>query len=809
LAVCHGGFVPQCAAELDVDVRVENRTGAEKRDWPVFLKVYTLFGNNLDLAAVNPKGFHVFDAAGGEVPHMLRSMPPAWSIGNADVIVIIPRLADGAAAAFRVTNTQTDGRPQQLDLLANPNNLLPNPGFEANAAGVPEGYKQISDKGGTISYETAVKHSGKQSLLLTFAPGTALTLQSLAPVAFQKEGRYHFSLWARTENMAYNGYGFNGSASVRFNPPALRGDPTITLRGTRDWYCYSFSTGGADSDGISDAAARAQTATVRKGEKTEPAEIWQKSGGKAHFLFGAFQEKQPFLLSGLPGRVWIDDILLIEQPLITINRQKNLERVGVKDLVTFSRPVDAPRTAVFPHEAVERLESFAMPGERRQFRFGIHALKPLKAVEVAISPVTGPAGALGKESADLELLDDFIQEYSPLPKLDAGQRAEYLLGIDVPRGTPPGALAATIQLKADGAVLRELPLRLEVLPVEAPTMEGYWVGGIYNIGMGLPRNDSFYACYGKARFNYLLLFDYLFTTMQAEALDFQNAQAQVDKIVKLAHAGGGIGLYREPNMSEDQPRKWYQIASGKPAYAGPYKTGTDAKFKAAYQALVRQAHEYGKKHNWPPLLYMVTDEPDRPQDVDPAMGWLNEALPDAITLADAQCHDMLKTWQWYNLPVCDDPVDWTGPAVYAWIKQNARRFGICGTCWSFETARYQPGLMLASSGACYWHWWHTGGPFEERKGKVVRSHTVAALSEGFTDLRYFVALKEHIGKAKTGAKAEVAAEAEKYLAEIFAFATADHDRHLMPYNGVPLTWGDVRFYDRWRAAMKDYILKLR
>ena len=203
LAACYCALVPQCAAELDVDVRVENRTGAEKRDWPVFLKVHTLFGNNLDLAAISPKGFHVFDAAGGEVPHMLRSMPPAWSIGSADVIVIIPTLADGAAAAFRVTNTQTDGRPQQFDLLANPNNLLPNPGFEANAAGVPEGYKQISDKGGTISYETSVKHSGKQSLLLTFAPGTALTLQSLAPVTFQKEGRYHFSLWARTDNMAY------------------------------------------------------------------------------------------------------------------------------------------------------------------------------------------------------------------------------------------------------------------------------------------------------------------------------------------------------------------------------------------------------------------------------------------------------------------------------------------------------------------------------------------------------------------------------------------------------------------------------
>ena len=52
-------------------------------------------------------------------------------------------------------------------------------------------------------------------------------------------------------------------------------------------------------------------------------------------------------------------------------------------------------------------------------------------------------------------------------------------------------------------------------------------------------------------------------------------------------------------------------------------------------------------------------------------------------------------------------------------------------------------------------------------------------------------------------------QAEKYLAEVFAFAIGDHDRHLMPYNGVPWMWGYGRFYDDWRARMKDYILKLR
>ena len=42
-----------------------------------------------------------------------------------------------------------------------------------------------------------------------------------------------------------------------------------------------------------------------------------------------------------------------------------------------------------------------------------------------------------------------------------------------------------------------------------------------------------------------------------------------------------------------------------------------------------------------------------------------------------------------------------------------------------------------------------------------------------------------------------------------AVIPGDHDRHLMPHNGVPWQWGYDAFYDDWRAKMKDYLLKLR
>jgi len=209
---------------------------------------------------------------------------------------------------------------------------------------------------------------------------------------------------------------------------------------------------------------------------------------------------------------------------------------------------------------------------------------------------------------------------------------------------------------------------------------------------------------------------------------------------------------------------------------------------------------------------MVSDEPGDRRDVDPSMGWLNRELPRAVTIADVQFKDMVRTWDWYNLPVLDavldDPVDWTGPLVYEYVRKRKGRFGICGTGWRLDVGRYQPGLMLAGTGACYWHFWHTRGPFEPKDGKVVRSHTVAAMAAGVNDLRYYLALKDLIAANRTGPNAAVAAEADKYLRETLALAPGDHDRHLMPHNGVPWHWGDVRFYDRWRKRMKDCLTKL-
>jgi len=779
------------AAGLTADVTLTNTTGGDKTDWPVFLTIWKVFGPDLPDGAIDSGRVRVLDADGNEIPHMPRRMPPAASPGSDEIVFLVKRLPAGASLRLRVVAGTEAGKTSRFDLHANPNNLLP-----------PLPGKQVKPPA------DAPADAGRITRI-DLPAGAAVNLAVGKPVRFRKGVPCHFSFWAKTDNVAHNGWGFRGSGvSVKFDPPAFRGRESITLRGRRAWYCYRFDAGGADAWGVDAQAAMPVAETVRKGRERAPAPLWAKARGMAQLRITGKQTPQPFLVGDKSGRLWLSDPILFAQPTVSVDRASPLKRAARHGAVVFARPVNMPRCKAFAHEAADRLEAFAMRGQRVQLRLGVHAVTALGDVTVTTSPLVGAAGQIPEDRLELETLGAYVTDYAPIPHLTAGHVAEFLLGIDVPAEAAPGVYTGSVRLAAGETTLADLPVVLEILPVGVGPMTGYWVGGIYNIGMGMDRNDAFYRAYGKARFNYLLLFDYLFGRMKGGRIDFDAADAQVRKIVSLAKVTGGIGLYREPNMSEDQPRKWYQIASGDPDWQGKYKTGTDDRFEAGYRKRARAAADHARKAGWPELVYMVSDEPGDRRDVDPSMGWLNRELPRAVTIADVQFKDMVRTWDWYNLPVLDDPVDWTGPLVYEYVRKRKGRFGICGTGWRLDVGRYQPGLMLAGTGACYWHFWHTRGPFEPKDGKVVRSHTVAAMAAGVNDLRYYLALKDLIAANRTGPNAAVAAEADKYLRETLALAPGDHDRHLMPHNGVPWHWGDVRFYDRWRKRMKDCLTKL-
>lgn len=776
------------------DVELTNLTGAAKTDWPVFLTIWKVFGGGLDMSRINPGGFHVYDSSGTEIPHMVRHIAPDFSLGNDEIVFLVPSMAAGQTLSYIITNTAEPGLTQAIDVINNPNNLLPNGGFETDVGGVPTGYFVAVNHGVSLSYDTQVKHSGSRSLKMTFLVGSDATLKTTSAIPIQSGGHYHFSIWVKTENVAYNGYGFYGQGGwINFEPTAFTGRETLTLRDDRKWFCYRFDSGSADSWAVPAMASQGRSNT------------------SVRLVLGGDQDvDQPFLAGDQTGRIWFDEALLFAQPRVTVDRQTPLRRHAKNGAVIFSRPVNSPQYKAFAPEAVKKFQLYAMKGERRRLRFGVHAVRTINDLSIHVTELTGPGGTLSGDDLDLEKFGgSFVVAYETTLELAAGNTVEYLLSINVPDALAAGTYTGAVVFTSSGGFIQVLPLALEVLPVQVPSMADTWVGGIYNIGYALDRDDRFYRCYGKVRFNYIMLFDYFAAHIGSLDPDLPYAQQQVDKLAALSHLTGGIGLYREPNMSEDQPRMWYQIATGDPTYPGPYpnkpNTNTFPQYEAGYQALAVQLETHALSNDWPTLIYMVSDEPDYFLDWNDSMGWLNEALPDAITVADTQFHDMLRTWDWYNLPILDDPADWTGPLMYDYVKAHKGRFGICGTRWGLAAGRYQGGLMMAASGACYWHWWHTHGPFDYLEGNVVRMHHVAAMGAGVNDLRYYLTLKEKIAASSNPT---LAAQAQAYLDGIFDFCTADHDRHLLPYNGVPTDWGYHRFYDDWRATMKDYILLL-
>ena len=795
---------------FDVTATLTNDTGQAKANWPVVLPIWKVFGGNLPLDRLNVANIRVFDPVGTELGRMIRPVPPGFSAGN-DEIVFAVTLAAGASTTVRLTWGNTPGANINIDLPSNSHNLLPNGSFETDSGGLPTGYSLVAGSAGRVFFDTAVKHHGARSLRLTLPAGQNVHLRTTNAISFRSGGRYYFSIQGRSRNAAYTGYGFhygsgavNSGGQVYFDKIGeINGGDVMTgrdrqlLRETRDWHDYRLDAGAAGADGVPAMVSACQ----------------QTGASRLNLYFN--QPSQNFLTGDKSGQVWLDEAILIEQPAVSVSRQAAVPLMAKNRAMIFSRPVDMPRSAACAHEAVASIEAHAFPGERRAVRLGVHAVAALSNVTVSLSALTGPGqAAIPVERIEMETLGDYTGPDAAVGALAAGARQEYLLGIDVPADQPPGAYRGSITLAAAGQTLQSLPLSLEVLATALPAMSDYYVGGIYNVGFPLARDDDFYRAYGKCRFNYLMLFDYFSTHVADNNNDLPGAAAQVQNMRSLGCVTAGIGLYREPNMSDDQPRKWYQMAGGIVTWPGKYKANPtyNQAYKTGYQDLAEGLENYSRDNGWPRMVYMVTDEPGDARDVDPAMGWLNQRLPDAITVADAQYKDMIATWSWYNLPIIDDPADWSGPLIYAYIRANKGRFGFCGPAsglgLGLGSARYQHGLNLAAAGSKYLHWWHTSGPFQKVGSRVERAHHVCAMAAGFADLRYYQALVDAIAAAQGTPRQAVAAEAQAYLTEVFSYSNADNDRHLLPYNGIPYDWGDDRWYDRWQARMKDYLVRL-
>ncbi len=597
-------------ADYDVNVDLKNVSGQEKTDWPVVLKVYTVLGRNLPAGSVNPNGFHVYDPSGKEVPHAIEVIPPDDVYGNDELIFIVPKLADGQTATYRVTNTkEKSALRQSIDLVGSAQNLIANGGFEKPSAkeGSLDGFVAPAEQ------DSSVRHGGKASLRLS-AEGATVSTTYAKQIELHKGSWYYFGVWSKTENVARFGYQAGPGASVNFtyaDPPTTK--PADTAFGfvmpqcsTRDWLKCTFE-GGRTDWGM-------DRYTV------------QATGSKASLEFTLPQPKHYYMEPGkTKGTWWLDDAVLIEQPEANVRFDAALAKQVKDGLFVFTRGPEMPlgklqeveKTDIYKflpddkyetlwvqmpyaHEALKSFDLSILKGQRASFCVGLYHTREIKDVTVAPAGLAleGPGGKLPVET--VEYCPGYIgpspSRYMPVvgtadkiepvdPPGDKGVRYFFVTFL-APSDAKPGKYTGAIEVKVDGKLVQSVPTTLRVQDMAQPVIKDTYVGLIYN--GGLPDMNDMLKQYARSGFTQIMWFcGWLPHAAGADGKQHINVP-ELDKKMKLLASLGiaGCGLYTDVQV-DDRPAGhvgWmmgagYAAGNASPD-AAPAKAATEARKKA-------------------------------------------------------------------------------------------------------------------------------------------------------------------------------------------------------------------------------------
>ncbi len=815
--------VPECV--FDVDLTLTNDFDKDFTQLPVLVQVFRLFGRGVDYTQFNPKGFHVYDQDGKEVPFALRPIPPEFSLANHQLLLVLPKLAKGQTLRFRVTNTPTDSRKQMAfeinTLINNPNNLIPNGGFEKGT----EGWKGAELVGDVV-------HSGKKALVVEVpGKGGKAAVRGGRPVSFIKGRNYYFGFWGKCQNVTRHTWRYSqswaltpisGRVSFTGNPLAMaefdQGNHLVRLMDDRDWYCY-------------EANALSTLCTPQPALDTVESILQVELD----------QEDMPYLDAGKPAKVWIDDVLLFEQPRIEVSAERINKKLAPDGFFLYRRAatcLNHPRLEwggdAFPtlqrpraYEKITRIQDAAARGERKTITLGVHTPKPIPGLHLEINDLKGPGGAmLGAAQREVEFhytpaenlkvtdtsLEGWVIDGNSPRDIDRPGYVDYLIGYRIPADAKPGTYRGTIAVRCKDKTLAGVPVELEVADFALKVITDRMAGLIYNNGFPTengvalpPRDAAFYRYYTRCNFSYMMMFSRFlpFKGATSTEVDMPKLLEMMTEMRDVAGCTAGVGLYWDCSLDK-QGRK-----DGPDGGHGLWpRSGNNPD---AYRAAVKAMDQAIAKAGLPPLVYMIWDEP-RFCDVE-KFGILKGT--GALTTSDInfrECCESLQKGLFTHASV-DAPGSDYGPAM----RKLAER---CGQKLGFDSAvgplfhRYQTSFML-SWGAATCSFWHVGMymGYHTNHNAFVRTQAAVGLGEGMVDFQYFATLQDTIDRARKAgvAKDEVAA-AEEYIKEVMSFCTDDY--HLMSgtesftYNGGPERWGDDWFYDHWRSGLRKHILAI-
>ena len=833
------------AADYDLRVDLKNVSGEAKKDWPVVLRAYTVLGRNLPPGAVDPGGFHVYDPAGKEVPCMVQPVPPLDQPGNDELVFVVPAMQPGQTLTYRITNTPQPGKRAKIDLVGSGHNLIAAGGFEPSQAGGPS-------FGAPAAIDGKVARSGKGSLRLS-ADGKTATSKYARPIPLHKGSWYYFGAWSKTETVSRFGYQAGGGCYVSLAAPPAEGDkaPPAAFQGpitpqcsTRDWMRMTFggnrnAAGGVDPWGMDRYTARALHE-------------------KADLALSLRQRKHYYMAPGRTrGTWWLDDLVLMEQPETVVRFDLAVRPLMTDGVFLFTRPattylgrlVDKGRAGQpwcgfpYPHEKLTRLERLALRGQHVSYCIGVYHTRPVAdaLVRLAGGALTGPGGErLGADV--IEYLPGFAGEGTgrymrPLTGGEAVQPVNlpgklgvryFFLTFRVPAGAKAGRYAGKVEVVFGGKVFRTVPISLRVQDMVQPIPDDVFVGSIFQGGRP-PFNDAGMKVYARSGFNCLTRFGGFLGYSKDAAGKRQVDLEKLDERMKWlkGYALSGVAVFSDFDLGP----KWNGgslLKRTRPAdFNNLGKWGDRLKAaEAAFKAQIRRIEQARKDHpEWPELIYMTWDEPGggRNGRPDPAMAWVNQVAPKAITTLDVQFAPLQACLKWYTAPAFDDPANWAGPEIYRWVKKQGKNFGFCGSAREEgDSARYQAGMLMIASGAKYFHAWHLGRPdfmaqnmaFDKQTGQVVRAVSMINWGEGMNDLKAYKLLQAALAEARKsgGAKARPAVQAaEDYLKGVFAVFNGDHKPTWPnePYLGTTNDWGSEGFYDRWQEQMLRHAAALK
>jgi len=834
-AACVAAWAAGALADYDVRVDLKNVSGEAKTRWPVILRVYAVCGRNLPAGSINPKGFHVYDPAGKEIPHMIEPIPPYDQLGNDEIVFVIDRIKPGAVLSYRITNTPKDSaRRTTIDVVGSAHNLIRNGGFEAADAGRPAGFSAPA------ASDTRIKHTGEASLKLT-ADGQTVVSKYAKPIGLHAGSWYYFGAWTKTDNVSRFGYQAGPAAHFRiggFVPtdPKARGarrGAVVSQCSTRDWLKTTFEYRGHTDWGMDIHAAKAFT--------DAPATVEFVLDQRRHY----YMDK-----TATRGTWWLDDVVFMAQPEVAVRFDLAVKALMKRGAFLFTRPNsmfmgrlkdennhnDPQEWCAFPyaHERLRRLDAFALKGQRVSYAIGVYHDRPLRrlAVRLADAGLAGPGGAKipvelieycpGYVGADrnryMQVLNS-AKTVAPVgPTGDSGVRY-FFLTFRVPRNARPGRYAGRADVLVNGRTLQTVPVALRVQDLAQPAVNDVYVGLIFQSAS--PRfDDEALEVYSRSGFTCLTRFGGFLAYEKDPAGKWQVDLDKLDKTMMWVkkHGIASVCVFSDFDVGPrwDGGALLKRTRPAEFAQAGPTWGDKLKTAEAAYKAQIKRIEAARKKHPaWPTFIYMTFDEPNLRGGVngkpEPAMGWVKQVAPDALTTLDVQFDPLEVCAKWYTVPAFDNPADWAGPELYRWVKKHSRDFGYCGQPACAEWSRYQGGMLMITTGARYFHAWHLQNANSQvayggKTQRLLRAISMIAWADGLNDLKCHRLLADAIARARKGsdAKALAAAKAaETYLRDVFAVFNGDHKQRwpIEPFLGMASDWGYDRFYDDWQERM--------